>query len=124
GWNLCVTFLPLLLQSLSATVTDDREAKRLDFVLVTDLRNREILLGKALGRAVTYAAYLLAPLPFCVLAPPLFGLDPMLLLVPLAFFGWTCRSGLGLALVSSVYSTTSKKAGANTTYLAGFYVLV
>jgi ABC-type transport system involved in multi-copper enzyme maturation permease subunit len=123
GWNLCVTFLPLLIQSLSATVTDDREARRLDYLLVTDLRNREILLGKALGRVATYAAYLFAPLPFCVLAPALFGLDPRVLLVPLAYFGLTCLSGVGLSLVSSVYSTTSKKAGANTTYLAGLYVL-
>jgi ABC-type transport system involved in multi-copper enzyme maturation permease subunit len=123
GWNLCITFLPLLIQSVSATVTDDREARRLDFVLVTDLRNREILLGKALGRVVTYAAYLFAPLPFCVLAPPLFGLDPRFLLIPLAYFGLTCLSAVGLSLASSVYSTTSKKAGANTTYLAGFYVL-
>jgi ABC-type transport system involved in multi-copper enzyme maturation permease subunit len=123
GWILCLSFLPLLIQSVASTVTEDREAKRLDFLLVTDLRNREVVLGKALGRVLTYAGYLLAPLPFVVLAPPLFGLNPEMFLLPAAYFGLTCLSAVGLGLAASVYSTTSKKAGANATYLAMFYIL-
>ncbi len=124
GWTLCFTFLPLLLQSLASIVTEDRESKRLDFLLMTDLRSREILLGKAMGRVATFAAYLFAPLPFCVMVPPFFGLAPAFLLLPLAYFALICLSCIGLSLVASVFSASSKKAGANATYLAGFYVLV
>jgi ABC-type transport system involved in multi-copper enzyme maturation permease subunit len=82
---------------IAPVVAEEREAKRLDFLLVSDLRNREILLGKAAGRLPQLLDPALASLPILALLPFFGGVPPgFVIAAALA----TCATVIGLAGVS------------------------
>jgi ABC-type transport system involved in multi-copper enzyme maturation permease subunit len=100
----------LTVQLFAPLVAEEREAKRLDFLFVTDLRNREILIGKALGRAPQLLDPILASLPILAVLPLLGGVPPTFVV---AAAGATLATVLGLAGVSffcSIVSPTGRKA--------------
>jgi ABC-type transport system involved in multi-copper enzyme maturation permease subunit len=66
----------LLTPALVAGVfTDEKESRTLDFVLMTDLRTQEIVLGKLAARMALPLQYLLAGAPLLALVPVLGGLS-------------------------------------------------
>ena len=107
----------------SGAIAEEREAGRLDFLLTTDLSNREIVLGRFVARLGSVGLILLTGMPILGLTQFLGGVDPNLLLAGFAAtlatmlsvgsFGvfvsvhcqrassalWLTLAGIGLALV-------------------------
>lgn len=116
--------LPVGMTALQASVAGEREAKRLDFLLVTDLRNREIIFGRGLGRGVTVIALSLAVLPFAVAIPPFFGVPAGLVGVPFAYATASFLSSAGLMLYASTTSRTVKRTNPRTSIVLFPFFLV
>jgi ABC-type Na+ efflux pump permease subunit len=116
--------LPVGMTALQASVAGEREAKRLDFLLVTDLRNREIIFGRGLGRGATVLALGLAILPFAAAVPPFFGVPVGLVTVPFAYAAVTFLSSAGLMLYASTVSRTVKRTNPSTTIVLFPFFLV
>jgi hypothetical protein len=89
---------------IAPIVAEEREARRWDFLLATDLRAREILLGKAVGRLPLLLDPVLASLPILALLPLFGGVSPRL--VVLVGVG-TLAMMLGVAGLSFFYSVFS-----------------
>jgi ABC-type transport system involved in multi-copper enzyme maturation permease subunit len=68
----------------SAAVAEEREAGRLDFLLTSELSNREIVLGKFFARLGNVGLILLTGLPILGLMQFLGGIDPNLVLAGFA----------------------------------------
>lgn len=95
GVALSIYAVVMTLQLMPSIVAEEREAKRWDLLLTTDLRPREILLGKATARLLLVFEPILAVLPVFAIMPLLGGLDP----ATVALFG--------VALLAIVSSTTA-----------------
>ncbi|MBL8793674.1 MAG: ABC transporter permease subunit [Planctomycetia bacterium] len=68
----------------SVAIAEEREAGRLDFLLTSELSNREIVLGKFAARLGSVALILLTGLPILALMQFLGGVDPNLVLAGFA----------------------------------------
>jgi ABC-type Na+ efflux pump permease subunit len=124
AYVLSISLLPLGLQRIQATIAGEREAKRLDFLLMTDLRNREIVLGRGVGRSALPIFFLFSLLPFAVVIPPLFGVPTLLVLVPTAYGILTFLSAGALSLYASTTSRTVKRSNPKVTlFIFPFFVL-
>jgi ABC-type Na+ efflux pump permease subunit len=100
----------LTVQLVAPVVAEERDAKRLDFLLVTDLRNREILFGKAVGRLPQLLDPVLASLPILALLPLLGGVPPgFVIAAALATFA-TVLGLAGLSFFCSIGFPTGPKA--------------
>lgn len=87
---------------VAGSIAEEKDRKTLEFMLATDLLNREIILSKYLARLGNLALLLLTGLPILSLLQLLGGIDPHLLLYGFAFTGLTMMS---LAAVSILNST-------------------
>lgn len=123
GWHLFLIVYAMTSTFVSTAVTDEREGKRLDFLLVTDLRNREVVVGKAAARAAGAAATALPFLPLVILLPALFGVDPWLIVYSAGYAGVTVFSTAGLAVLGSVMSRTKRQASQEQVKFIFLYVL-
>jgi ABC-type transport system involved in multi-copper enzyme maturation permease subunit len=101
---LAVVLTPLY---TAGAFAEEKEKKRLDFLLTTDLDDREVVLGKLAARAVSLSLVLLAGLPVLALTQFWGGIDPNLLLAGFAATGITIAS---VASVSTLVSVTTKRA--------------
>src|SRR5947207_6482475 len=81
----------------AAAITDEKERKTLDFLLVTDMSAREIVLGKLGARVGVLVTFALAGLPILSLIQFFGGVDPRLVLIAAAM---TLVSIVSLAAVS------------------------
>jgi ABC-type transport system involved in multi-copper enzyme maturation permease subunit len=99
--------------NLPAVVAEEREANRLDHLLVTDLRDREILLGKVAGRTAVLLGYAAVPLPVLALLTLFGGVSPPLVLTAGVM---TVAGLLGLTGVCVGCSAAARTAGAATRY--------
>jgi ABC-type Na+ efflux pump permease subunit len=100
----------LTVQLVAPVVAEERDAKRLDFLLVTDLRNREILFGKAVGRLPQLLDPVLASLPILALLPLLGGVPPgFVVAAALATFA-TVLGLAGVSFFCSIGFPTGQKA--------------
>lgn len=104
-WHLFLVIMGVTVTFLTTAIVEEREAKRLDFLLVTDLRNREIVLGKTLARGAAGMAYLLGTLPILLLYPFWFGVDPG---VPLLLVGYAAVSLFSIGSAAVLGSTLAK----------------
>lgn len=112
----------LTVQLIAPIVAEEREAKRWDVLLATDLRAREILVGKAVGRLPLVLDPVLASLPVLALTPLLGGVSPRLVLT---FGAATVAAVIGLTGVAFFYSTfapTARVATGRTWFLVVLYV--
>jgi len=109
---------------VAGAITSEKEQRTLEFILATDLRCREIVLGKLAGRLANMALFLLAGLPILSLLQLMGGIDPGLLFVGFAATGLTF---LSLAALSIWHSTMLKRSrdAIVTTFIAiaGYMVL-
>lgn len=101
---------------LAPVVAEEREAKRLDFLLVTDRRNREILIGKAVGRLPQFLDPVLASLPILALLPFFGGVPPGFVV---AAGMATCATVVGLAGVSFFGSIIAANPSKAVDFVAG-----
>ncbi|MGL4424008.1 MAG: hypothetical protein ACRCZF_25360 [Gemmataceae bacterium] len=110
-WHVFLIFSAMTATFVSTAVVEDREAKRLDFLLVTDLTNREIVIGKSIVRSLGSFAYVAGLLPLFVLLPNLFGVDPSIIIACWMTIAVTVFSVTGAAALGSVKARTKKMAG-------------
>jgi ABC-type transport system involved in multi-copper enzyme maturation permease subunit len=108
---------------VAGAIADEKDRQTLEFVLATDLRSREIILGKLASRLVNLLMILLAGLPVLSGIQFLGGVDPDLLL---AGFAATALTGLSLACLSMLWSVYGRKGrdAIVLTYLSVFLYVV
>lgn len=116
---LVLTFLTPGL--IAGSIAVEKERKTLEFMLATDLRNREIVFGKLVARIVPLLMYALAGIPVIGIAMMFGGIDPYLLF---AVSLGTLLTIFSLAALSVYFSVTQRKprdAIALTYVVAGAY---
>src|SRR5207245_4291873 len=91
---------------VAGSVADEKVKKTLEFLLATDLRNREIVLSKLLSRLANLTLFVLTGLPILSLIQFLGGVDPNLVL---AGFIATLMTMLGLGGISIMNSVAFKR---------------
>lgn len=110
-WLLFIVTLSLTATYLCYGISEDRETKRLDFQLVTDLRGRELVIGKMLARLIAVLMYPAATVPVILMMPLLFRMDPSIILYAFAYAGAMIVSISGLSALGSVLAATKKSSG-------------
>lgn len=91
---------------VAGTVADEKERKTLEFLLATDLQNREIIFGKLAARMANLLMLVLAGLPLLAMMQLFGGIDPELVLAATAA---TSITMFGIATVSIYQSTVVRK---------------
>jgi ABC-type transport system involved in multi-copper enzyme maturation permease subunit len=91
---------------VGGAIAEEKDRKTLEFILTTDLSNREIVLGKVLARVANLVLLLLVGLPILAAMQFLGGVDPNLVL---AGFAATVATMLSLAAVSALNSVYCRK---------------
>src|SRR5207302_915618 len=104
----------------SSVVAEERAGKRWEILLTTDLRPREILVGKAAGRVPLLLDPILAAVPVLCIATLFGGVSPTLVLLVFAAALALAVGVGGVALFYSVFSQTAGKAAAQ---CAGFWFI-
>jgi ABC-type transport system involved in multi-copper enzyme maturation permease subunit len=109
---------------VAGAIADEKERKTLDFLLVTHLRNREIVLGKLASRLTNLALVVLTGLPILGFMQFMGGVDPNLVLAGFAATLATLISLGSLSVLNSVYAANARQAALHT-YLqvAGYLIL-
>jgi ABC-type transport system involved in multi-copper enzyme maturation permease subunit len=92
---------------VAGAIADEKERKTLEFLLATDLRNREIVFGKLASRVGGVGLFILAGLPVLSLIQFFGGVDPDRVL---AGFAATLITLLSLAAISIFASVVTKRA--------------
>ena len=91
---------------VAGAISEEKDRKTLEFLLATDLRNREIVLSKLLSRFAHLVLFLLTGLPVLSLLQFLGGIDPNLVF---AGFCFTALTMLGIGGISILNSTVYKR---------------
>jgi ABC-type transport system involved in multi-copper enzyme maturation permease subunit len=109
---------------VAGAIADEKERRTLEYLLATDLRGREIVLGKLAARLANLGVLVLTGLPVLSAVQFLGGVDPNLVLTGFAATALTMLGLGGLSIVQSTYSRRPRDAIA-LTYLAlvTYYVL-
>ncbi|QEL14712.1 ABC transporter permease subunit [Limnoglobus roseus] len=110
-WFIFILTMSVLTTYMTYAVAEDRESKRLDFILATDLRDRELVIGKMFARILGLLAYPASALPVVLLLPILFKVEPALIFYVVGYAGMTLVSIAGLSGLGSVLATTKKTGG-------------
>ena len=108
----------------AGAIAEEKERRTLEFLLATDLRDREIVLGKFLARVLNLTILLLAGLPILALLQVVGGVDPGLLFAGFAATLLTMFSLAGMSILSSVVTRRSRDAIALTYLLPLVYHLL
>jgi ABC-type transport system involved in multi-copper enzyme maturation permease subunit len=91
---------------VAGAIAEEKERRTMEFILATDLRNREIVLGKLASRLVNLTFLVIAGLPILAILQFLGGIDPGLVL---AGFAATAVTMFSLAAVSILCSVLVRK---------------
>jgi ABC-type transport system involved in multi-copper enzyme maturation permease subunit len=105
-----VAVLVLVPAYLAGAVAEEKEKKTLDLLFTTALTDREIVVGKMLGRLAHVGGVLLAGLPVLALAQLWGGVDPAVVLANFAVAGLTLLSVGGVSLLCSCGCNTTLSA--------------
>lgn len=108
----------------AAAISEEKERKTLEFVLSTDLLDREIVIGKLTARLANMALLLLTGLPILSLIGFLGGVDPLLVLAGFAATGLTMLLVGSLSILTSVYATRSLDAIFFAYFWLAFWLIV
>ena len=92
---------------VAGSISDEKERRTLEFLLATDLRNREIIFGKLAARIANLLMYVLAGMPVLAFLQLFGGIDPELALSAAAS---TAMTVVGLSALSILGSTLLKKS--------------
>jgi ABC-type transport system involved in multi-copper enzyme maturation permease subunit len=95
---------------VAGAVAEEKERKTLEFLLATDLHNREIVFGKFVARLGNLGLFLLTGLPVLSLMQFFGGIDPGLLLASFAVTALTALSLAGLGVLNSVLRRRARDA--------------
>jgi ABC-type transport system involved in multi-copper enzyme maturation permease subunit len=108
---------------VAGSIAEEKDRKTLEFLLATDLRNREIVLSKLVSRLANLTLFLLVGLPILSLVQFLGGVDPELMLAVFAITALTMLGLAGLSILNSVHFQKPRDAIA-LTYLGGIAYLL
>ena len=92
---------------VAGAIAVEKERKTLEFLLATDLKNREIVFGKLAARVMNLLTFVLAGLPILAILQLFGGIDPDRLL---AAFAATVITVVGVSAVSLWFSAMSRRA--------------
>jgi ABC-type transport system involved in multi-copper enzyme maturation permease subunit len=109
---------------VAGSIAEEKDRKTMEFLLATDLRNREIVLSKFGARVANLTLLLLTGLPFLALIQFLGGVDPTLVLTGFAATGVTMFGLAGLSILNSVQMKRPRDAIAVTYLFLIAYVAV
>jgi ABC-type transport system involved in multi-copper enzyme maturation permease subunit len=110
--------------AVAGAIADEKERRTLEFLLATDLRDREILFGKLASRVGSLLLFLLAGLPVLGLMQFFGGIDPDLVIAGFAATFATVLTLAALGIAASVLSRRARDAIALTYLLAIVYVML
>jgi ABC-type transport system involved in multi-copper enzyme maturation permease subunit len=110
--------------STAGSIADEKERRTLEFLLATDLRNREIVLSKLASRLANLALLIVTGLPVLGFIQFLGGVDPNLVLAGFAATGLTVVGLAGLSILNSVLTKRARDAIALTYLMAAAYLIV
>jgi ABC-type transport system involved in multi-copper enzyme maturation permease subunit len=110
--------------SVAGAITDEKERRTLEFLLATDLRDREILFGKLASRVGSLLLFLLAGLPILGMVQFFGGIDPDLVIAGFAATFLTVFTFAAIAIPASVLSRRTRDAIALTYLLAIAYCIL
>jgi len=88
---------------VGGSIAEEKERKTLEFMLATDLRNREIVLSKLAARLANLFMIVLIGLPILSFLQFMGGIDPNLMLIGFAATLVTAISLAGFSMLCSVY---------------------
>jgi ABC-type transport system involved in multi-copper enzyme maturation permease subunit len=108
----------------AGAIADEKDRHTLEYLLATDLRNREIVLSKMVSRMANLSLMLLAGLPILSLMQFLGGVDPGLVLAGFAATMLTMASLAALSILMSVYAKKPRDAIALTYLTALAYITI
>jgi ABC-type transport system involved in multi-copper enzyme maturation permease subunit len=113
----------------AGAIAEEKERKTLEFLLTTELRGHEIVLGKLLSRLAYMILLVLTGLPMLALLQLLGGVDPNLVLAGFAASGLTLFSLACLSILNSVLAAKPRTAifaayVESALYLVGTFLLV
>jgi len=94
----------------ASAIAEEKDRKTLEFLLATDLRNREIVLSKLASRYCNLGLLVLTGLPILGLTQFMGGVDPDLVLAGFAVTAVTMASLAGLSILQSVYAKKPRDA--------------
>src|SRR5712692_7037532 len=94
----------------AGAIAEEKDRRTLEYLLATDLDDREIVLGKLTSRLLGLALLVLTGLPILSLIQFFGGVDPDLVLSGFAATGLTMLSLAGLSILVSVYTKKSRDA--------------
>lgn len=120
---MCLQYVMILLLTpvaAAGAIAEEKERRTLDYLLTTQLDDREIVLGKLGARLASLALFVLTGLPILGLLPFLGGVDPNLVMAGYAATGLTMLSVGSLSILNSAYARKSRTA----VFLTYFQVLV
>jgi ABC-type transport system involved in multi-copper enzyme maturation permease subunit len=98
----------------AGAVAEESERGTLEAMLVTDLRNREIVLGMVVSRLGSLMLIVLGGLPILAGLQFLGGIDPNIILAASACSGMTMVGLAGVSILCSVYARRTRQAIVNT----------
>jgi ABC-type transport system involved in multi-copper enzyme maturation permease subunit len=107
---------------VAGSIAEEKERKTLEFLLATDLRNREIVLSKFSSRLCNLTMFLLTGLPILSFLQFLGGVDPDLVLASFAATGLTIVGIGSLSILNSVMYRRPRDAIAMTYFMVIAYV--
>ncbi|HKB06058.1 MAG TPA: ABC transporter permease [Gemmataceae bacterium] len=109
--------------SVAGAIADEKERRTLEFLLATDLTDREILFGKLASRVGALLVFLMAGVPILGMLQFFGGIDPDLVLAAFAATVVVVLSLSALGIAASVLSRRARDAIA-LTYLVGIAYVV
>jgi ABC-type transport system involved in multi-copper enzyme maturation permease subunit len=124
---MCVQFATVLLLTpvfAAGTIAEEKDRRRLEFLLTTDLRNREIVLGKLFASLASLSLLLIAGLPILSVLQLLGGVDPDLVVAGYIGTAVTMFSLASLSILNSVYGRKPREAILLTYLTLGGYLIL
>jgi ABC-type transport system involved in multi-copper enzyme maturation permease subunit len=94
----------------AGVIAEEKDRKRVEFLLSTDLKNREIVLGKLAACLANLTLLILTGLPILSLTQLLGGVDVSLLLAGFIATGLTMTSLAAISILNSVYAQKPRDA--------------
>jgi ABC-type transport system involved in multi-copper enzyme maturation permease subunit len=95
---------------VAGAIAEEKDRKTLEYLLATDLRNREIVLSKLVARLANLLLIVLAGLPVLSFVQFFGGVDPDLLLAGFAATGLLMASLAGISIFCSVHARKPRDA--------------
>lgn len=107
---------------VAGAIAEEKERRTMEFILATDLRNREIVLSKLVARLANLSLFLLTGLPILSLVQFLGGVDPNLVLCGFLATLMTMFGLGGISILNSVMFKRPRDAIAMTYLMVVAYI--